>query len=66
MLKIGYDALRPGDLIFWSTDPSNPDKIHHVAMYVGGGQIMEAARPGVPVRLTSMRWSGTMPFAGRP
>ncbi|MBB2924640.1 NlpC/P60 family protein [Cellulomonas cellasea] len=66
VLKISYDSLRPGDLVFWSTDPNNPDKIHHVALYVGGGQIMEAAREGVPVRLTSMRWSGTMPYAGRP
>ncbi|MFS0702794.1 C40 family peptidase, partial [Cellulomonas sp. 179-A 4D5 NHS] len=66
VLKISYDSMRPGDLVFWSTDPNNPDKIHHVAMYVGGGQIMEAAREGVPVRLTSMRWSGTMPYAGRP
>ncbi|GEA88101.1 C40 family peptidase [Cellulomonas cellasea] len=66
VLKISYDSLRPGDLVFWSTDPNNPDKIHHVALYVGGGQIMEAAREGVPVRLASMRWSGTMPYAGRP
>lgn len=66
VLKISYDELRPGDLVFWSSDPSNPDAIHHVAMWVGGGMIVEAPRPEVPVRVTSMRWSGTMPFAGRP
>ena len=27
---------------------------------------VEASRPGVPVRVTPVRWSGTMPFAGRP
>lgn len=66
VLKINYDNLRVGDLVFWSTDPSNPNAIYHVAMWAGNGQIMEAPRPGVPLRVTSMRWSGTMPYAGRP
>lgn len=64
--KISYDDLRPGDLVFWGTDPSNPGSVYHVAMYVGGGQIVEAPRPGLTVRVTAMRWSGTMPYAGRP
>ena len=66
VLKISYDQLRPGDLVFWGSNPSDPNSIHHVAMWVGGGQIVEASRPGVPLRVTSMRWSGTMPYAGRP
>lgn len=66
VLKISYDQLRPGDLVFWSTDPNNPDAIHHVAMWAGNGQIIEAPTFNKPVRLVSMRWSGTMPFAGRP
>lgn len=64
--KISYDDLRPGDLVFWGTDPSNPGSVYHVAMYIGGGQIVEAPRPGLTVRVTAMRWSGTMPYAGRP
>lgn len=64
--KISYDSLRPGDLVFWGTDPSNPGSVYHVAMYIGGGQIVEAPRPGLTVRVTAMRWSGTMPYAGRP
>lgn len=66
VLKISYADLRPGDLVFWSTDPNNVNAIHHVALWAGNGQIMEAPRPDVPLRLTAMRWSGTMPFAGRP
>jgi len=65
VLKISAQELRPGDLLFWATDVTNPDTIYHVAMWIGGGQIVEAARPGVPSRVTSMRWSGTMPYAGR-
>ncbi|KGM08678.1 C40 family peptidase, partial [Cellulomonas carbonis] len=63
--KIAYDQLRAGDLIFYGRG-NDPTSITHVAMYVGGGQMVEASRPGVPVRVTSVRWSGTMPFAGRP
>ncbi len=66
VLKISYDELRPGDLVFWTDDPSDPDAIYHVAMWAGNGQIVEAARPGVPLRVTAMRWAGTMPYAGRP
>jgi len=37
-----------------------------VAMWIGGGQIIEAPKPGDVVRITAMRWAGTMPYAGRP
>ena len=64
--KITYAQMRPGDLIFWATDTSNPATIHHVAMYAGGGMMVEAARPGVPLRVTPVRYAGTMAYAGRP
>jgi len=66
VLKIGYDQLRPGDLVFWATNTNDPGTIYHVAMWAGNGQIVEASKPGVPLRVTPMRWSSTMPFAGRP
>ncbi len=64
--KIAYADLRPGDLVFWGTDTSDPSSIYHVAMWLGGNQIVEATVPGQPVRISSMRWSGSMPLAGRP
>jgi len=65
VLKISVQELRPGDLVFWATDPANPETIYHVAMWIGGQQIVEATVPGAMSHVTSMRWSGTMPYAGR-
>jgi len=42
---------QPGDLIFLATDPADPSTIHHVAMYLGDGKIVEAQQTGVPVHI---------------
>ena len=42
---------QPGDLLFWAYDESNPATIHHVAMYLGDGKIVEAQQTGVPVHI---------------
>lgn len=34
-----YKTLKPGDLLFWGTNPRN---ISHVSIYVGGGQMVQA------------------------
>lgn len=64
--KISYSDLRVGDLVFWGWDATNPDSVTHVALWLGNNQILEAPRTGLDVQITAMRWSGTMPFAGRP
>lgn len=67
VLKISLDSMRPGDLVFWGNNPADPTTITHVALYAGNNQIVEAPRPGVPLRVTSMRWDNRlMPYAGRP
>jgi cell wall-associated NlpC family hydrolase len=50
---ISVSQLRPGDLVFWSSN-GRPGGIHHVAMYIGGGQIIHAPRTGRPVEIDSM------------
>ncbi|GAA2242078.1 hypothetical protein GCM10010413_50800 [Promicromonospora sukumoe] len=64
--KVGYAALRPGDLIFYGSDPGDPSSIYHVAMYTGGGMMIEATLPGHPLSENPLRLSGAMPYAGRP
>ncbi len=57
--------LRRGDLIFWS-DSSRASGIHHVAIYLGNNQYVEAPRPGTNVRLSTLN-SGYYPtHMGRP
>jgi cell wall-associated NlpC family hydrolase len=48
--KVALQDLRAGDLLFWAYDTSDPTTIHHVAMYVGGGRMVEAPRTGLDVR----------------
>lgn len=50
---ISSSDLRPGDMLFWGTS-SDPDSIHHVAMYIGDGQMIHAPRTGRPVVVESM------------
>jgi cell wall-associated NlpC family hydrolase len=60
-------ALEPGDLMFFAYDTSDPSTIHHVAMYIGNGQMIEAPFTGEVVRVTSYDRSdfigGTRPWA---
>ncbi|TKJ30276.1 C40 family peptidase [Blastococcus sp. CCUG 61487] len=56
--KVDRAALKPGDLVFWATDPSRPSTIHHVAIWLGGDRILEAPESGSFVRATGMRWGG--------
>ncbi|MGH3943873.1 MAG: NlpC/P60 family protein, partial [Pseudonocardiaceae bacterium] len=59
--KVALANKRPGDMLFWATSGN----IHHVALYIGGGQMIEAPYSGSAVRVTSVRYSGIMPYAVR-
>jgi peptidoglycan DL-endopeptidase CwlO len=59
---------KPGDLLFWAYDASNPATIHHVAMYLGDGKIVEAQQTGVPVHIRPVSFTENelVPQAVRP
>ncbi|MHB1930563.1 MAG: C40 family peptidase [Acidimicrobiales bacterium] len=51
--------LLAGDLVFWASKPSEPSTIYHVAMYVGGGHIVQAPYTG---QVVSVDWEGGSGF----
>ncbi|MCX5009179.1 NlpC/P60 family protein [Streptomyces sp. NBC_00638] len=52
--RLGKSALRPGDLVFFAYAPGRDSTIYHVGIYVGGGQMINAPRPGTVVRLDAV------------
>jgi cell wall-associated NlpC family hydrolase len=58
--------LMPGDLMFWSND-SGQASIHHVAIYIGNGDIVEASDSGIPIHIVPYSSKGTIYYgATRP
>ncbi|ARP74500.1 peptidoglycan endopeptidase [Streptomyces pluripotens] len=49
----GTGPLLPGDLMFWGNG-----HVHHVAMYLGAGQMVEAYESGTHIRVTPVRTGG--------
>lgn len=61
--RVAISDLQPGDLVFYgSSGPSS----HHVGLYVGGGQMIEAPYTGANVRYASIYRSDLLPYGGRP
>ncbi|GGV03312.1 hypothetical protein GCM10010495_13360 [Kitasatospora herbaricolor] len=62
---VTYRQLRPGDLVFWS-DTGRAADIHHVGLYIGDDQMIEAPRAGMPIKQASLWIMGTPDFYARP
>jgi cell wall-associated NlpC family hydrolase len=64
---VPIDQMQRGDLLFYSDggSASNPRK-YHVAIYLGGGKMIEAPNPSAPVRIVNVRRGDLVPYAGRP
>lgn len=61
--SVSLDNLRPGDLVFWGSG-GNP---HHVAVYIGGGDVAHARNPTAGVTVTDLYYAydNPMPVAKR-
>ncbi|WP_433284472.1 NlpC/P60 family protein [Pseudonocardia sp. CA-142604] len=60
--KVPISDLRPGDMVFFQ-NPGAP--IHHVALYIGNGKMIEAPYTGASVRVVPLRTRGLLPQATR-
>lgn len=60
--RIPLSELEPGDLLFYHTDPTAPDYISHVAIYLGKGLMLQAPEPGEDVQIVPAIFTGG--FAG--
>ena len=56
---VSLNELQPGDLVFYYSP------ISHVALYIGGGKILDAPYPGLSVRISGL-YSMPVVGAGRP
>jgi cell wall-associated NlpC family hydrolase len=67
--QVALGDLQPGDLLFWASDLTNPATIHHVAMYLGNGQMIAAPHTGDVVKIQPVYLDGYLganrPSAGR-
>ena len=59
---VSLDALQPGDLIFYGPSASG---IHHVSMYVGGGEVVHAPTEGEVVKIVPLSQSGSDIFGAK-
>jgi len=53
---VAYGQWKAGDLLFFGSSPAT---IHHVAMYVGNGEIVQAPTEGVPVQVVPVSGGGS-------
>ncbi len=58
--KVPPSQAKRGDLLFWG-----PGGSQHEAIYLGGGQMIEAQQTGVPIKISPVRISGMTPYVVR-
>ncbi len=50
--KISADSMQPGDLVFYASGR----RIDHVAIYIGGGQIVHASNPRTGITISNVNY----------
>ena len=63
---VPLDQLQRGDLLFFATNTSDPNTIHHVGIYIGNGMMVDAPYTGAFVRIDGMYSPGGLIGAVRP
>ncbi|HVW81486.1 MAG TPA: peptidoglycan-binding protein [Mycobacteriales bacterium] len=63
---IPLDQAQAGDLLFFASDVTKPATIYHVAMYLGGGQVLDAPHTGTTVQIRQLWTTDLLPVVARP
>lgn len=58
----GLAPLQPGDLLLWGSNPGDLGSVHHIAIYLGDGKMVEARESGTQVMVSEVRL--TAQYAG--
>ena len=61
--RVELNDLQPGDLVFFG---DTGETSHHVGLYVGNDQMIEAPHTGAYVRYSSIWRDDLLPYGGRP
>ncbi|MHB8670897.1 MAG: C40 family peptidase [Acidimicrobiales bacterium] len=62
---VSLAELAPGDLVFFATQVGDPATIHHVGIYLGRGEMIDAPHTGAVVRVEPL-WAAELAGATRP
>lgn len=57
--KISASQLQPGDLIFYANSSGS---INHVAMYIGGGQVIHASSPKTGIKISKYNYRSPVKY----
>ena len=52
---------KQGDLLFYASDVTKPSTVYHVAMYVGGGQLLDSPQTGENVQIDPLWTTDLLP-----
>jgi cell wall-associated NlpC family hydrolase len=63
---VPLDQAEAGDLLFFASDVTKPATIYHVAMYLGGGQVLDAPHTGATVQIRQLWTTDLLPLVVRP
>lgn len=62
--RVSRSQLKPGDLIFFATNPRNPSTIHHVAINIDGKRYVHAPYTGSTVKVDGWTAKREAEYAG--
>lgn len=62
---VAKDQLMPGDLVYFGYG-ADPNRVHHIGMYIGGGQFVHAPRSGDVVKISTLSERDDYAGATRP